>query len=53
MTQAIHERMLDREDALLPTRCRQRKPPRLIDQWMIETAEVDLDRRHIDLEILA
>jgi hypothetical protein len=52
VTQPVHERTLDREDALLPARRRWRETPRLSEERVVETAEVDLDGWHLHVEIL-
>jgi hypothetical protein len=52
VAQPVHEWTLDREDALLPAWCRRRETPRLSEERVVEAAEVDLDGRHLHLEIL-
>jgi hypothetical protein len=52
MAQPVHERTLDREDALLSAWRRRRDTPRLTDEHVIEPAEIDLDRWRLDLQIL-
>lgn len=49
VAQPIHERTLDREDALLSAWRRRRDTPRLTNERMIEPAEIDLDRWRLDL----
>jgi hypothetical protein len=44
LTRGIHERKLDREDALLSAWRRRRDTPRLTDKCVIEPTEIDLDR---------
>jgi hypothetical protein len=53
VAQPVHERTLNREDALLPARRRRRDMPRLPHERMVESSEVDLDGRRLDLQILA
>jgi hypothetical protein len=52
VTEAVHERTLDREDALLPAWCRRRNTPRLSEERVVQTAKVDLDGWYLHVEIL-
>jgi hypothetical protein len=52
VTEAVHERTLDREDALLPTWCRRRNTARLSEERVVQTAKVDLDGWYLHVEIL-
>ena len=53
VAQAVDERMLDREDSLLPSWCRRRETPRLSHERVIEFAKIDLYERGLQLQVLA
>jgi len=52
VAQPVDQRTLNRDDALLPARRRRRETPRLTEERVVETSEVDLDGWHLDVEIL-
>jgi len=53
MPQPVDERMVNRQDPLLPSRCRRRHTTRLVHERMLDRAEVDLDRRQFEQQVVA
>ena len=53
VTEPVDERVLDRQDPLLPARRRRRDAARLSDEWMVQRSKVNLDRRDAEFQVFA
>jgi len=53
VTEPVDERVLDRQDPLLPARRRRRDAARLSDEWMVQRSKVNLDRSDAEFQVFA
>jgi hypothetical protein len=44
--------MINRQDALLALRRHRRDAPQLLEKWVIEIPEIDVESRQIDTEVV-
>ena len=53
VTKPVDERVLDRQDPLLPARLRGRDPACFGDERVVERTKVNLDRRDVEFQVFA